>query len=107
MGLVQDASVLASAGYARTSSALTLISKLKDEKANLVWSEIASALGGLSATWWEQPEDQRKGLAELRRSLFAPVVERLGWEYEKDEDPDVTELRTTAISVAAACDDPE
>lgn len=35
MGLVQDASVLASSGYAKTSGALTLLSKLKGETENL------------------------------------------------------------------------
>lgn len=35
MGLVQDASVLASSGYAKTSGALELVSKLKGETENL------------------------------------------------------------------------
>lgn len=35
MGLVQDASVLASSGYSKTSGALELISKLKGETENL------------------------------------------------------------------------
>lgn len=35
MGLVQDASVLASSGYSKTSGALTLIAKLADEEENL------------------------------------------------------------------------
>ena len=35
MGLVQDASVLASSGYSKTSGALTLIAKMANEKENL------------------------------------------------------------------------
>jgi len=35
MGLVQDATVLASSGYAKTSSALSLLSKMGNEKENL------------------------------------------------------------------------
>ena len=35
MGLVQDAAVLASSGYAKTSSALSLLSKMGNEKENL------------------------------------------------------------------------
>lgn len=35
MGLVQDAAVLASSGYAKTSGALTLIAKMSGEKENL------------------------------------------------------------------------
>lgn len=40
MGLVQDASVLASSGYAKTSGALTLIAKLGEEKENLGESQV-------------------------------------------------------------------
>ena len=35
MGLVQDATVLASSGYAKTSTALSLLSQLGNEKENL------------------------------------------------------------------------
>lgn len=35
MGLVQDASVVASSGYAKTSGSLTLLSQMKGEEENL------------------------------------------------------------------------
>ncbi|GAA5943340.1 hypothetical protein JCM1841_004805 [Sporobolomyces salmonicolor] len=105
MGLVQDASVLASSGYAKTSSALTLISKMANEKENLVWAEISSALGSLSATWWDQPKEVRDAISKFRRTLFGPVVDRLGFEYKEDDDVDTIELRTLAISTAAVCGD--
>jgi aminopeptidase 2 len=107
MGLVQDASVLAAAGYSRTSSSLTLISKLKNETENLVWAEISSSLSSLAAVWWEQAERDREGISNFRRSLFAPIASRLGFEFGKDDDPDEVELRTMAISVAATCGEPK
>ena len=105
MGLVQDAAVLASSGYSKTSGALTLMSKFASETENLVWAEISTALAQLSRTWWDQPEDVRNGISKFRRTLFGPVADRLGFEYSEDDDVDTIELRTMAISVAAACDD--
>lgn len=106
MGLVQDASVLASAGLAKTSAALTLLSKLGNETENLVWAEISSALSKLASTWWEQPEEVSNAIKKFRRDLFVPLAERLGFEYAADEDAEITELRTLAISTAAVCEDP-
>lgn len=105
MGLVQDANVLAQSGYALTSSALTLLNKLGGETENLVWDEISIALTKLSTTWWDQPEVVREGISSFRRALFGPVAKRLGFGYEEGEDVDTIELRTTAISVSAACGD--
>ncbi|SCZ99097.1 BZ3500_MvSof-1268-A1-R1_Chr3-1g05810 [Microbotryum saponariae] len=106
MGLVGDAMALATSGYAKTSGALTLFSKLTNEKENLVWQAVGDSLGSISATWWEQPEDVRGAISKLRRTLFGPVADRLGFEYSDDDDVDTIELRTMAISVAAAADDP-
>ncbi|GAA5899974.1 hypothetical protein JCM8208_005555 [Rhodotorula glutinis] len=102
MGLVQDASVLASSGYAKTSGALELVSKLKGETENLVWQEIGGALGSISSTWWEQPKEVRDAFNKFRRELFKPVVDRLGFEYADSDDVDAVELRTLAIATAAA-----
>lgn len=106
MGLVQDASVLASAGLAKTSAALTLLSKLGNETENLVWSEISSALTKLASAWWEQPEAVGDGIKAFRRGLFVPLAERLGFEYDPKEDAEITELRTLAIATAALTEDP-
>lgn len=69
MGLVQDAAVLASSGYSKTSGALTLISKLANEEENLVWNEISTALGKISGAWWDQPENVREGINKFRRTV--------------------------------------
>ncbi|GAA5943215.1 hypothetical protein JCM10213_006247, partial [Rhodosporidiobolus nylandii] len=105
IGLVGDAAQIASSGYAKTSGSLTLISKLKAEKENLVWQEIAGAVGAIAATWWEQPKEVRDAINKLRRDLFVPVAEKLGWEYHEGEDSDTVELRTVAIGTAAAAGD--
>ncbi|KWU42560.1 putative AAP1-alanine/arginine aminopeptidase [Rhodotorula sp. JG-1b] len=107
MGLVQDASVVASSGYAKTSGSLTLLSQMKGEEENLVWQEIATALGSIVSTWWEQPEEVRDAISKFRRELFKPVAQRLGFDFKESDDADTTELRSTAISVLAAAGDEE
>ncbi|GAA6058627.1 hypothetical protein JCM10212_004038 [Sporobolomyces blumeae] len=105
MGLVQDASVLASSGYAKTSSALSLLAKMGNEKENLVWQEIASALDALATTWWEQPAPIRGAIDAFRRDLFRPIVDRVGREYLASDDSDVVELRTLALTTLAEAGD--
>ena len=106
MGLVQDAIVLAKAGSGKTSGALNLLKGLGGETENLVWSEIDSALSDLASVWWEEPEPVRDAVAAFRRKLFAPIVERLGFDTPENEDPDTTELRQTAVTAAANARDP-
>ena len=107
IGLVSDAMTLAKAGYAKTSGALSLVAGLgKTETDYLPWSQIGAGLALLNTTWWEQPEATRKAITALRNSLFRPVVDRMGYEHEKDDSPDVQELRTLAVSVCAASEDP-
>ncbi|GAA5976923.1 hypothetical protein JCM10908_005680 [Rhodotorula pacifica] len=107
MGLVQDVAVNASSGYAKTSGSLTLFSKLRGEKENLVWQEVATAVDAIISTWWEQPESVRKGLQKVRCDLFKPIAQRLGMDYSDSDDVDTTELRTLAFSALAESGDEE
>ena len=106
MGLVQDAATLAMSGLRSSADALTLLSKVGAvEKENLVCSEIADALAQLHSVWWEEPEPVRAGINRLRQAIFSPIAKRLTFKYDEDESPEVTELRTLAISTAAAAGD--
>lgn len=105
MGLVQDASVLASAGLLKTSAALSFIAKQSHEKEYLVWKEISSCLTSLTTTWWEQSARDRAGLEQFRRDLFGPIAERLGFESMEGDDEETIELRSLAISNCAIAGD--
>ena len=107
IGLVQDAYVLAKSGYGKTSGALNLISKLKNEDENLVWREVASGLGDISDVWWDQPEKVRNGLDKLTIDTFKPLVKKLGWEISDSDSSDNRELRVTAIAAVARSGDEE
>ncbi|KAK7015031.1 aminopeptidase 1 [Favolaschia claudopus] len=100
MGILYDVNALSKAGLAKISDALTVMELLgSNEKEYLVWSTIAESLGGLTSTFWESPETVELVRA-LIRSLFVPIVKRLGYEYSAEEPLDVTQLRTLAISMA-------
>lgn len=128
MGLVQDAVVLASSGYAKTSTALSLLSKLENEKENLgelspslllqysspdsvhslaVCQAIAQSLATLAQTWQEQPEDVRRAIDKFRCKLFRPILARVGSENSPTDSVNTVELRTLAITTLADAGDEE
>ncbi len=108
IGLVSDAANLARAGYAKTSGSLNLINELgRTETEYLPWSQIAGALSRTGDVWWEQPEPVRKALDALLRSLFRPMVDKMGYEHGAEDAPETKELRELVISNAAVAGDPD
>ncbi|KAG9033193.1 Aminopeptidase 2 mitochondrial [Tulasnella sp. JGI-2019a] len=106
MGLVSDAFILAKAGTSKTSAALSLVNTLRNEKENLVWSTMSSQLGNLKKINWEQSDELRGDIDAFLRHLYKPLVQELGYEYSAQDSPDTIELRTLAISSAAAAKEP-
>jgi len=104
IGLVHDAMALTKSGYAPVSSALTVVDVFRNEAEFLVWDSIAGNLAFLVSTWWEN-EGIVRGLNEFRKSLFKPIVDRLGYVYLPSESVDISQLRTKAIGQAAAAGD--
>ncbi|KAJ6455781.1 leucyl aminopeptidase [Mycena sanguinolenta] len=110
MGILYDVNALSKAGLAKLSDTLTVIDLWSNEKEcklitprlflDLVLSTVAETLGSLISTFWESPETVEP-LRAFVRSLFVPIVNRLGYEYAADEPLDVTQLRTLAISMAS------
>ena len=45
-------------------------------------------------------------ISPYSQTLYSPLVERHGLEYSKDDDADLTQLRTLAVGGAAAAEDP-
>jgi aminopeptidase 2 len=104
MGLIQDATVLAKSGYAKTSTMLDFISQLGSETEDLVWTEMASGLSGLVSVWWEQPQAVRDAINAFRRDLFGPLAQQIGFDSTEEEDAERRELRVTVLSAAAAAE---
>ncbi|KAJ7632427.1 leucyl aminopeptidase [Roridomyces roridus] len=104
MGILYDVTALSKAGLAKLSDTLTVIELWSNEKEHLVWSSISQTLLSLLVTFWEHPKIV-ENLRALIRSLFVPIVKRLGYEYPPDEPIDITELRTLAISMSVSGED--
>lgn len=105
IGLVYDAMALAKAGFAKVSSALTLMDILRrNEKEYLVWNGMSGSLNQLMSIWWEQPHVVDL-LDAFRREFYAPLVEKLGYEYSDSDSADISLLRTLVISGAANAQD--
>ncbi|KAI0064924.1 leucyl aminopeptidase [Artomyces pyxidatus] len=105
MGLINDAMALSKAGLLKVSAALNLVYNLREEKEFLVWSGISSNLGIVLSTWWENDHIVEL-LNSFRKQLFAPIVNKLGYQYSKAETADITQLRTLSITQAARGGDP-
>ncbi|TIA89691.1 hypothetical protein E3P99_01933 [Wallemia hederae] len=105
IGLVNDAFVLAKAGNGPTSGALGFINQLKNEKEYLVWSSIATSLANLASVWCEESSPVREKINALRRKLFSPLVQQLGFDNQKGDSPDTLQLRELSIGSAAAAND--
>ncbi|KAF5367551.1 hypothetical protein D9758_003664 [Tetrapyrgos nigripes] len=104
MGLINDSMALSKAALMKLSSALNLIDAMRQEEEYLVWSGISDAVGGVTGLWQDHTEIHDL-LNEFRRSLFRPIVKKLGYEYSANDSPDITQLRTTAISSLAVAKD--
>ncbi|KAF7363266.1 Aminopeptidase 1 [Mycena sanguinolenta] len=101
MGILYDVNALSKAGLAKLSDTLTVIDLWSNEKEYLVLSTVAETLNALISTFWESPEIVEP-LRAFVRSLFVPIVNRLGYEYKANESLDITQLRTLAISMASS-----
>ncbi|KAJ7046577.1 leucyl aminopeptidase [Mycena alexandri] len=99
MGILYDVSATTKAGFSKVSDALTVVDLWSNEKEYLVWSTLSETVNSLIFTFWESPQTVDL-LRAFVRSLFVPIVKRLGYEYSADEPTDVTLLRTLAISSA-------
>ncbi|KAF7338457.1 Aminopeptidase [Mycena venus] len=95
MGILYDVNALSKAGLAKLSDTLTVIDIWSNEKeCKLVSLCIAPFVSNPPRF------DTIEGLRALIRSLFVPIVNKLGYEYSADEPLNVTQLRTLAISMA-------
>ncbi|KAH9466837.1 hypothetical protein MJO28_000551 [Puccinia striiformis f. sp. tritici] len=107
MGLIQDAIVLAQAGYSSTSSALDILFPLGGERNYLVWSEITSALDSVSSILWEEDQQVIDGFAKFQRQLVSSLAEEIGFDTLPTDDQDRIQLRVLILGAAARADDPK
>jgi aminopeptidase N len=96
IGLVGDAYANAVAGYGSTAGLLALVERFQDESDYLVWSQILTNIGNVRSVF-SGTEDISEGLRKYHLKLITPAVEKVGWEFKKDESYLVGQLRASLI----------
>ncbi|KAJ7472122.1 leucyl aminopeptidase [Mycena latifolia] len=103
IGLLYDVAELSRAGLTQVSTLLTLADIWRNETncKYMVWSGILNNIGVMVHAFSDHPQIIG-GLRAFLRTLFAPLVQRLGYEFPHGESVDVVQLRKTAIEGAAS-----
>ncbi|KAF7361545.1 Aminopeptidase 1 [Mycena sanguinolenta] len=96
IGLLFDVSELLKAGLTQVSSLLTLIDTWRNESSDLVWRSMLNSLKGITNPFESHPKILTP-LHAFIRTLFVPLVQRLGYEFPAGESVDVVQLRKNAI----------
>jgi len=60
------------------------------------------ALTDLQSVWFEQPQPAQDAVANFSQSIFGPLIDRLGFEFDKEDSPDLISLRSLAFASAGA-----
>lgn len=107
VGLIADAGNLCVSGEQTTTALLELAQAFVNEENYFVWSQLSTHISKILSVWYEQPEDTRNGLKALRRSLFAPIAHKLGWEFAETDDYLTNILRVLALTNAGRSNDVE
>ncbi|KAH9974690.1 peptidase family M1-domain-containing protein [Lactifluus volemus] len=110
-------------GLVHDAAALNLVHELRAEKECACLNHVSGSgeltRGGKSwsGTAWAQTWQDRSHMVggdkvtqylnAFRRTLFSPLVERLGFEYSENDSADTTQLRTLVIAGAATAGDAE
>jgi aminopeptidase N len=103
IGLIADANATAAAGLTSTSSFLDLVSVMSKEQNIWVWSLIISSLSR-TLTVWSSSDRVYSSLKKFAQELVTPSLQRLGWEFDPQEDYLTSRLRSAILSFAATVD---
>ncbi|RKP04556.1 peptidase family M1-domain-containing protein [Thamnocephalis sphaerospora] len=102
ISVLSDAAALASSGAGSTADVLALLESFENEQEYLVWREVSTRLHELHSLWFERPVEERAAIDTLTSRLFGKQVERLGWEFQDNENYLTAQLRTLAIARAGS-----
>ena len=105
IGLIADASALASSGHQKTSAVLGLLAELKDEKDPFVWRQIISCLNSIKEVFKFESEDLLDGLRTFTRDLVAPRARSLGWDFSSDEVMSMAKHKAQMFEMAGEAGD--
>ena len=104
--ILQDATILARAGFENSASLLPLALSLKTETNEKVFGMAAGALTELRK-FVDDNDAARDSLKKISREFARVTFEELGWDEKDDESDDNRERRTTALSLMIYSEDKE
>ena len=104
--ILQDATILARAGFENSASLLTLALSLKTETNEKVFGMAAGALTELRK-FVDDNDAARDSLKRISGEFARATFEELGWDEKAGESDDDRERRTTALSLMMYSEDEE
>ena len=104
--ILQDATILARAGFENSASLLPLALSLKTETNEKVFGMAAGALTELRK-FVDDNDAARDSLKRISGEFARATFEELGWDEKYDESDDDRERRTTALSLMMYSEDKE
>ncbi len=104
--LLNDASMLARAGYQPYGDVLTLLSAYEDEAGEPVWDMIGLILGE-TRRFVDGNETLEPKIKAFIRQLIDSQYRRLGWEEQAGEPTADTKLRANILSLGAYAEHPD
>ena len=104
--ILQDATILARAGFENSASLLPLALSLKTETNEKVFGMAASALTELRK-FVDDNDAARDSLKKISGEFARATFEELGWDEKDGESDDDRERRTTALSLMMYSEDKE
>ncbi|TQN68925.1 Aminopeptidase 2, partial [Colletotrichum shisoi] len=106
VGIVADTSALATSGYQKTSSSLSLFKALSNagEAEYLVWDQILTRLGSIKMAWIEDDAIVEK-LTELQRNIVSSIAHKLGWEFSSSDGHVEQQYKALTFSAAGMSGD--
>ncbi|KAK1521832.1 peptidase family M1 [Colletotrichum paranaense] len=106
VGIVADTAALATSGYQKTSSLLSLFKALSQggEAEYLVWDQILTRLGSIKMAWIEDDAVVDK-LTEFQREIVGSIAHKLGWEFSSNDGHVEQQYKALTFSAAGMSGD--
>lgn len=101
LGLIDDLFALVQAGRAPTREVLKLIDAYRNETNYTVWSSITNSLIKLQTLLSHTDVDKQFNEYSIR--LYAPIADRLGWDFKSGESHLDTLLRSLVLNRLISC----
>jgi aminopeptidase N len=103
IGLVADTMALARSGRIEFAEYFRLLDAMRGEREGAVWQQATENLEYLDDVFAGSPAQEP--VRAYGRSLLQPVMSRLGWQPQPDEDAGTLRIRNTLIDTLGRFDD--